>query len=145
MVERKIIGYTAGVYDMFHIGHLNLLKRAKEHCDYLIVGINSDEATYRYKQKYPVIPMEERLAIVEAIRYVDEVVRVDNTDKIYAYERFKPDVIIVGDDHKNEPKWQEIDIYLREHGAKVEFLSYTKHISSTILRDSHGLHVAENG
>ena len=84
---KKVIGYTAGVYDMFHIGHLNLLKNAKKHCDYLIVGVNSDEATFSYKNKFPVIPWEERAEIVEAIKYVDEIVKVDNTDKIFAFEK----------------------------------------------------------
>ena len=143
MSKDKAIGYTAGVYDMFHIGHLNLLKRAKEHCDYLIVGVNSDMATYGYKQKYPVIPEDERLAIVQAIRYVDEVVLVENADKIYAYEKFKPHIIFVGDDHKDEPKWQALDKYVRERGSRVEFLSYTEHVSSTKLRGSHGLRVTE--
>lgn len=134
MSEHKIIGYTAGVYDMFHIGHLNLLMNAKERCDYLIVGVNSDQATYDYKQKYPVIPEEERLRIVEAIRYVDEAVLVQDRDKVHAYEKFKPDVIIVGDDHKNEKSWQDLDAHLREHGDKVIFLPYTQHLSSTKLR-----------
>lgn len=141
--KKKIIGYTAGVYDMFHIGHLNLLRRAKEYCDYLIVGVNSDEATYGYKHKYPVIPEHERIAIVSAIKYVDEVVMVHNVDKVYAYEKFKPDVIIVGDDHKHEKKWQDLDKYLRERGAKVVFLPYTKHVSSTILRDYCDMRVIE--
>lgn len=143
MSGRKLIGYTAGVYDMFHIGHLNLLMRAKEHCNYLIVGVNSDEATYGYKQKYPVIPEDHRLSIVAAIKYVDEAIKVDNVNKIYAYEKFKPDVIIVGDDHKNEEKWQQLDSYLRQRGSKVVFLPYTNDVSSTILRGSHGMRVLE--
>lgn len=144
MSGHKKVGYTAGVYDMFHIGHLNLLKNAKKHCDYLIVGVNSDNATYSYKQKYPVIPEEERRAIVEAIRYVDEVVLVDNTDKIYAYEMYKPDMIIVGDDHKNELKWKATDSYLRQRGSEVVFLPYTEHTSSTKLRDVKDSRVRES-
>lgn len=143
MSNHRRVGYTAGVYDMFHIGHLNLLKNAKKQCDYLIVGVNSDNATYSYKQKYPVIPEEERRAIVEAIKYVDEVVTVDNTDKIYAYEKYKPDIIIVGDDHKNEPKWKVVDAYLRQHGSKVVFLPYTEHTSSTKLREVKDARVIE--
>lgn len=135
MKNNKIIGYTAGVFDMFHIGHLNILKKAKEGCDYLIVGVNSDEATYGYKNKRPVIPLNERMAIVKSIRYVDEVVRVDNVDKIFAYEKFKFDLIFVGDDHKTEQKWQDIDCTLRRFGSKVVFMPYTQHISSTKLRD----------
>lgn len=144
MSVRKTVGYTAGVYDMFHIGHLNLLKNAKKYCDYLIVGVNSDEATHGYKQKYPVIPQEERLRIVQAIKGVDEVVLVTNTDKIYAYEKFKPDVIIVGDDHKAEKKWQHIDRHLRNHGSKVIFLPYTGHLSSTKLRDLESGRITEH-
>ena len=144
MSENKVVGYTAGVYDMFHIGHLNLLKRAKEKCDYLIVGVNSDNATYSYKDKYPVIPENERCEIVGAISYVDEVVLVDNTDKIYAYEKFKPDMIIVGDDHKNEPKWKDTDSYLRQRGSEVVFLPYTEHTSSTKLRHLKDSRVAED-
>ena len=131
---KKVIGYTAGVYDMFHIGHLNLLKNAKKHCDYLIVGVNSDEATFSYKNKFPVIPWEERAEIVEAIKYVDEIVKVDNTGKIFAFEKYKPDFILVGNDHQGEQKWEEVDEYLRKHNSKVIFLEHTDHISSTILR-----------
>lgn len=140
----KIVGYTAGVYDMFHVGHLNLLMNAKKYCDYLIVGVNSDEETYSYKQKYPIIPEDERLRIVNAIKYVDEAVLVQNRDKIHAYEKFKPDVIIVGDDHKNEKVWQELDAYLRERGSKVIFLPYTQHLSSTKLRKVSHLRVKES-
>jgi len=133
--REKIIGYTAGVYDMFHIGHLNIIKKAKEACDYLIVGVNSDEATYNYKKKYPIIPHKERMEIVEAIKYVDEVVSVENTDKIYAFEKYDYDIIFVGNDHENEPVWQEIDNHLRKHGAKVFYIPYTEHISSSKLSE----------
>jgi glycerol-3-phosphate cytidylyltransferase len=133
-MKKKSIGYTAGVYDMFHVGHLNLLKAAKSQCDYLVVGVNSDDATYKYKQKYPVINENDRLAIVDAIKYVDEVTLVTNTDKVYAYETFRPDVIIVGDDHKNEQKWIDLDQYLRERKSKVIYVPYTQYVSSTILR-----------
>ena len=133
--EKKIIGYTAGVYDMFHIGHLNILENAKQNCDYLIVGVNSDEASYSYKSKYPIIPEDERMEIVSAIKYVDEVVRVDNTDKKYAHEKYHYDIIFVGDDHKGEPRWQELDEYLARRGAKVFYIPYTKHISSSKLTE----------
>ncbi|MCL2110664.1 MAG: adenylyltransferase/cytidyltransferase family protein [Clostridiales bacterium] len=129
----KIVGYTAGVYDMFHIGHLNVLERAKQHCDHLIVGVNSDEAAYGYKNKYPIIPESERMEIVKAIKYVDEVVRVENTDKKFAYEIYHYDIIFVGDDHKDEPKWIELDEYLKGCGSRVCYISYTKHVSSSKL------------
>lgn len=134
-----IIGYTAGVYDMFHIGHLNLFKNAKKYCDYLIVGVNSDELTYRYKNKHPVIPLEDRMSIVGSVRYVDRVVRAD--DIIRVDERgllsvnssIKFNHIIIGDDHRGDTRWQEVDEYLRKRGSSVIFLPYTTHISSTRL------------
>lgn len=133
--KKKIIGYTAGVYDMFHIGHLNILEIAKQNCDYLIVGVNSDEASFSYKSKYPIIPEDERMEIVRAIKYVDEVVRVDNTDKRFAHEKYGYDIIFVGDDHREEPRWQELDEYLKERGARVFYIPYTKHISSSKLTE----------
>lgn len=133
-MSKKIVGYTAGVYDLFHIGHLNLLKNAKQHCDYLIVGINSDEACFGYKNKYPVIPVENRMKIVEAIRYVDEVVRVDNVDKMAAYEKHHFDKIFVGNDHEIEKQWQDYASKLRSMGSEVVFLPHTDGISSTLIR-----------
>lgn len=134
--QGKIIGYTAGCYDMFHIGHLNILKQAKRHCDYLIVGVNSDDAMYSYKKKYPVISESERMAIIEAIKYVDEVVLVNDTDKMVAYEQHEYDTIFVGDDHKGEPKWIELEKKLAKHGSKVHYFGYTGHTSSTKLRSA---------
>jgi len=139
--EKKIIGYTQGVYDMFHIGHLNILKKAKENCDYLIVGVNTDKTTFSYKGKYPVIPEIERMEIVKAIKYVDEVafvddiVRVDDSGKIQVYEKYHFDILFIGNDHDNDPRWQEVDKYLRQRGSRVFYNPYTKHISSTKLRE----------
>ena len=137
------IGYTAGVYDMFHVGHLNLLKQAKKHCDYLIVGVNSDELTYKYKGKYPVIPLLERMEIVKAIKYVDEVVcaedvvRVAEDGSMYVYEEFNPKCIVIGDDHRGDPRWKSVDEYLRVHGSEVVYIPYTASISSTQLKGRH--------
>lgn len=136
--EGKKIGYTAGCYDLFHIGHMNLLRRAKKKCDYLIVGVNADEAMYSYKQKYPVIPEGERMEIIEGLKCVDEVRLVTDTDKMHAYEQHKYDVIFVGDDHKSEPKWQELERKLAQKGAAVHYFQYTSHISSTKLRSKLG-------
>ena len=137
------IGYTAGVYDMFHVGHLNLLKQAKEHCDYLIVGVNSDELTYRYKGKYPVIPLPERMEIVKAIKYVDEVVcaedvvRVTENGSMNVYEEFHPKFIVIGDDHKSDPRWKDVDEYLRDRDSEVVYIPYTASVSSTQLKGRH--------
>ncbi len=128
------IGYTTGVFDMFHIGHLNILKRAKESCDYLIVGVSTDELVEQYKHKTPIIPYEERKKIVEAIKYVDEVVPQINRNKIEAYEKYKFDVMIVGDDWKGNELFNEVEKYLNERGACVKYFPYTKGTSSTELR-----------
>lgn len=134
--EGKKIGYTAGCYDMFHIGHLNLIKRAKQNCDYLIVGVNADEAMFSYKGKYPVIPESERMEIIAALKYADEVVLVEDTDKMHAYKMHEYDVIFVGDDHKGEPKWVELEKKLQEKGSSVHYFEYTGHTSSTKLRSA---------
>lgn len=134
MSRNTVVGYTQGVYDMFHIGHLNVFKRAKERCDILIVGVNSDELTEKYKHKKTIIPQHERLEIVESIKYVDKAVIAMTHNKIDAYNEYRYDVIFVGDDHKGENQWAELEKTLSKHGARVEYLPYTKHTSSTILR-----------
>ena len=99
-----IIGYTTGVFDLFHIGHLNLLRKAKKQCDHLIVGVSTDELV-TYKHKHAVIPFEERMEIVKAIKYVDEVVPQVNMNKMEAWERLHFNVMFVGDDWKGTAKW----------------------------------------
>ena len=126
------IGYTAGVYDLFHIGHLNLLKNAKSRCDYLIVGLTTDELV-QYKGKSPIITLKERMEIVSAIKYVDEVVIQDDLDKVKAWEKYHYDVIFVGDDWKGSDSWNEYERRLNERGAKVCYLPYTKTTSSTLI------------
>jgi glycerol-3-phosphate cytidylyltransferase len=135
MDKRYNVGYTAGVYDLFHNGHLNLLKRAKEQCDYLIVAVSTDELVIKYKNKVPIISYEERKAIVESIKYVDEVVPQVDRDKIAAFEKYKFDVMFVGDDWKGSDVFERVDSYMRQYGGCVEYLSYTQNVSSTILRD----------
>lgn len=132
---KKTIGYTAGTFDMFHVGHLNLLKHAKERCDYLIVGVNSDELVRTYKNKDVVIPLEERMQIVEAIKYVDEVVRMDTLDKLTAWEQNKFDLIFIGDDWKGSERWKKTEEEMAEYGVKVVYLPYTQQTSSTLLRE----------
>lgn len=135
MEKKKIIGYTTGVFDMFHIGHLNILKRAKEQCDYLIVGVSTDELCKSYKKKEPIIPYEERKAIIEAIKYVDKVVPQTDRNKFAAWERIKFDIMFVGDDWKNSPLFTELENRFKDIGVKIVFFPYTKTTSSTILRE----------
>ncbi len=134
-MKKYKIGYTTGVYDMFHIGHLNILKRAKENCEYLIVGVSTDELVSSYKHKKPIIPFEDRRAIVESIKYVDKVVAQDSMDKIAALDKFEFDVVFVGSDWQGTEKWNKIEEDFKARGVDVVYLSHTDGISSTILRD----------
>lgn len=129
------IGYTTGVYDMFHIGHLNIIRKAKEQCDYLIVGVTTDELCYARKKKYPIINETERMAIVEAIRYVDRVVPQADMNKIKAVERFGADAVFVGSDWKGTEAWNQYEKEFAKVGCTVVYLDHTDGISSSILRD----------
>lgn len=135
MKKDLIIGYTTGVFDMFHIGHLNILRRAKEQCDYLIVGVTTDELCMSYKHKAPVIPYEERKSIVEAIKYVDEVVPQTDRDKFGAWERLHFNRMFVGDDWKGSQLFSEVEKRFRNVGVEIVFFPYTQGTSSTILRN----------
>ena len=132
-VLKKIIGYTTGVYDMFHIGHLNILKRAKEQCDYLIVGVSTDELVLKEKNKTPVIPWEERAEIIGAIRYVDEVVVQPDKDKMAAWERYHFDKMFVGSDWQGTSQWKRFEEQFAEVGVEIVYLPHTDGISSTKL------------
>ena len=127
-------GYTQGVYDMFHMGHLNLLNRAKEKCDYLIVGVNTDRLVQEYKHKTPVIPENERVEIIRNIKAVDEAVLCDTLDKEKALEEHHVDVIFIGDDWKGNPRWEKTKEAMAKKGVDLVFLPHTDGISSTILR-----------
>lgn len=129
------IGYTQGTFDMFHIGHLNLLKHAKEYCDILIVGVNSDALVQEYKHKTPVINQAERAEIMQAIRYVDNVVISDTLDKVTMHKCLHFDAIFIGDDWKGNNRWAQTEIDLKTVGVDVVYLSYTKGVSSTMLRE----------
>lgn len=129
------VGYTTGVFDMFHIGHLNILRRAKEQCDYLIVGVTSDELCFKRKNKYPIINEKERMAIVQAIRYVDQVVPQTNMDKLTAVKEVNADVVFVGSDWKGTDAWNEYEKQFASIGCSVVYLDHTDGISSTILRE----------
>lgn len=133
--EKKIIGYTTGVFDMFHIGHLNILKRAKEQCDYLIVGVSTDKVVEEYKKKTPIIKFEERIAIVEAIKYVDEVVPQTTMDKMEAWKQLKFDVMFHGSDWKGSDMYNHIIEKFNNVGVQVIFLPHTEGVSSTLLTE----------
>lgn len=131
------IGYVAGVFDLFHIGHLNLLRRAKEQCDYLIVGVVSDRQVIQDKKTKPYTSFEDRLAIVQACRYVDEAVGIpaDKPSTEAAYHRYHFDVQFSGSDYENDPLWLSQKEFLRRHGSDVVFLPYTQSISSTKIKE----------
>lgn len=136
MSEKKYkIGYTSGVYDMFHIGHLNVIRRAKEQCEYLIVGVTTDELCYLRKSKRPIINQEDRIAIVRAIRYVDETIWQKNMDKTEVVKEHKIDVVFVGSDWYGTPQWKQYEIDFGEVGCSVVYLDHTDGISSAILRE----------
>ena len=135
-MEKKIVGYTTGVYDMFHIGHLNIIRRAKEKCDYLIVGVSTDELVESYKHKTPVIPFEERIAIVQALKYVDRVVPQTSMNKMEAWKELKFVVMFHGSDWQNSDMYNKIVADLREVGVDVIFLPHTDGVSSTLLSET---------
>lgn len=132
-MKKYRIGYTTGVFDLFHVGHLNLLKNAKDMCDFLIVGVSTDDVVESYKHKKPIIPYEERVRIVEAIRYVDKVVPQTNMDKISAWNELHFDVMFHGDDWKGSSLFEKYVEDFRKVGVEVEFLPHTQGTSSTML------------
>lgn len=131
-MKTNIIGYTSGVYDLFHIGHLNLLKNAKGLCDKLIVGVSTDNLV-KYKNKTPTIPFEERIEIVRSIKYVDTAIPQEDLDKFKMWEKLHFDVLFVGDDWHNSPSWDEMEAKFKEVGVKVIYFPYTKGTSSTLI------------
>ena len=133
--DDQIIGYTTGVFDLFHIGHLNILRRAKENCDYLIVGVTTDELV-SYKHKKSVIPFEERIQIVEAIGFVDQVVPQEDMDKLGAWENLRFNRVFVGDDWKGTDKWERIEEEFNEVGVEVIYFPYTVGTSSTLINET---------
>lgn len=134
-MKKYKIGYTTGVYDMFHIGHLNVLQRAKAQCDYLIVGVTTDALCYQRKKKYPIICEEDRMAIVKELRCVDQVVPQENMDKLAAVKKYHADAVFVGSDWKGTDAWNQYEKEFAEVGCTVVYLDHTDGISSTILRD----------
>ena len=130
-----IIGYTTGVFDLFHVGHLNILKNAKSMCDKLIVGITTDEMMMSYKKKNTVIPFEERCEIVSAIEFVDLVLPQSNMNKIEAWEKLKFNKMFVGDDWYKNKKWEDYEKQLKEHNVEIIYFPYTKKTSSTLINE----------
>jgi glycerol-3-phosphate cytidylyltransferase len=135
MTVRPITGFTAGVYDMFHIGHLNVIRQAESCCDRLVVGVSTDELVMQTKGKFPVIPFDERVEIVAAIRGVDDVVAQTTLDKVVAWEQVRYDRLFVGDDHRGQPSWLRYEAELRPRGVEIVYFPYTRNTSSTILRE----------
>lgn len=134
-MSKKIIGYTTGVYDLFHVGHLRLLKKAKERCDYLIVGVTVDNLV-KYKHKKAVIPFEERLEIIESIKYVDKAVAQESMDKKEAWGKYKFNTIFVGDDWKGSDKWNLFEKQFAKYNVNIIYFSYTKGTSSTLINET---------
>jgi len=129
-----VVGYAPGVYDMFHIGHLNILRRAREHCDHLIAGVVEDDVVARIKGRPPVVPHEERMEVVRALDLVDEVVSDWSSDKFEMWQQLRYDVLFKGDDWKGSSKGQRLEADMRTLGVDVVYFPYTLHTSSTLLR-----------
>lgn len=129
-----VIGYTTGVFDLFHIGHLNILKQASQMCDRLIVGVSSDELVLHYKERYPIIPLSERLEIVKSIRYVDEVYIQRDINKVLAHEKLKFNIIFHGNDWQNTDLYKKMEIELKLRGVEIVYFEYTSGISTTEIK-----------
>lgn len=132
--QRGVVGYIPGVYDMFHVGHLNILRNARAHCDYLIAGVVSDERAEAVKGRRPVIPLDERLEIVNSVGLVDEVVVDDSHDKSEMLQKVRFDVLFKGDDWRDTPKGDQLEASMAAVGVRVHYFPYTKTTSSTMLR-----------
>ena len=128
------IGYTAGAFDLFHIGHLNLLMRSKATCRHLIVGVTVDELILETKKKPPFIPFTERMAIVEALKCVDEVIVQDDLDKVKAWYALRYNALFSGDDWKGNPRWVNYERQLEEHGVPIVYFPYSVTTSSTSIQ-----------
>jgi glycerol-3-phosphate cytidylyltransferase len=129
-----IVGYTTGVYDMFHVGHLRILQSASAQCDELIVGVTTDELAFANKAKNPIIPFDERMEIIGALKCVSLAVPQTSMDKVAAWNERKFDRMFVGDDWKGTPKWNALEEDFAALGAEIVYFPYTAHTSSTMLR-----------
>ena len=133
MIKKYNKGYTTGVFDLFHVGHLNILKKSKELCNHLVVGVTTDELV-SYKNTKAFISFEERIQIIESIKYVDEALAQENMNKMEAWEKIKFDVIFVGSDWKNSEKWNQIEKNFKHIGVDVVYFDYTITTSSTKIK-----------
>ena len=140
-MKKYKVGYVAGVFDLFHVGHLNLIERAKERCDYLIVGVLTDELVFKNKNKLPYIPYEERLRIIGALKAVDRAVGVDDSSiqKMDAWKKLHFDCLFSGDDYSGNKYWEEDKASLNAVGSNIEFFPYTKSTSSTQIKEAMGV------
>ena len=129
-----VIGYAPGAYDMFHVGHLNILRRAAAECDHLIAGVVSDEVVLAAKGKAPIVPFRERIEIVRSLRYVDQAVADEHVDKFESWRQLGFDVLFKGDDWRGTAKAERLERLLSGVGARVVYFPYTIHTSSTLLR-----------
>ena len=134
-MEKKVVGYTDGVYDMFHVGHLNMLKEAKRRCDELIVGVHSDAIVEGYKNRKTIINENDRREIIDSIKYVDRAVINETRDKMELWKKHKFDVIFIGDDWKGTERWNMFEKQLATVGVRVEYIPYTQGVSTTLLRE----------
>ena len=130
------IGYAPGVYDMFHVGHLNILKHARSNCDFLIAGAVSDEMAFQAKGRYPIVPLAERLEILSAINYVDQVHAEHVPDKLETWRELQFDVMLKGDDWRGTPKGMKLEADFAAVGVEIVYFPYTVHTSSTLLRSA---------
>ena len=135
-MKKYKIGYTQGTFDSLHHGHINLLKKAKKMCDYLIVGVNTDKLVLDYKKTNTIIPVESRKFILESIKYVDKVVICETLDKIDKLEKYNFNAIFIGDDWKDNPRWIQTKVDLKEFKVDVVFIEYTKGISTTYIKEN---------
>lgn len=128
------VGYTDGVYDLFHVGHLNMIETARKQCEYLIVGVHSDEIVNQYKHRYPIIAEAERARIIGSIKGVDKVVINDVRDKLTLLERYHFNVVFIGDDWKGTDRWNNFEKILGERNVDVVYVPYTRGISTTDIK-----------
>lgn len=137
-MKKYKVGFTTGVFDLFHVGHLNLLERCKEQCDYLIVAVCGDDYVTQVKKKVPVIPEDERIRIIGALKCVDEVSTItleEIDDKMKALNRFHFDVLFSGDDWKGTERYNKTEQQFAELGVSIEYLPYTKGVSTSQIKD----------